>query len=149
MAYRPSHAASPQRESRNIDCVSARDTENGARSWLKSGEPCSMFAKCAACPPSCIRVVRAVFPLPTSSGVASDVKLAWLAFQVPSCDLCGAMGQWQNPLGYLPFRSQRSSCILVSRYLIPIAANERPQTAGAFSNGKYGSISRLSSPLSA
>merc|ERR1712127_85930 len=136
LAYLPSQAASPQRESRNIDCVSARGTENGALSWLNSGDPCSMFAKCAACPPSCISVVSAVFPLPTSSGVAREVKFACDAFQVPSCALCGAMGQWQKPFGYLPLRSQRSSCILVSRYLMPMAAKDRPQTSGAFSKGK-------------
>ena len=108
-----------------------------------------MFAKCAAWPPSCINVVSAVFPLPTSSGVASDVKLARLGFHLPSWPTCGATGQWQNPLGYFPTRSHKSRRITVSRYLMPIAANDRPQTSGAFSKGKYGSNSRVSSPESA
>jgi len=108
-----------------------------------------MFAKCAACPPSCISVVSAVFPLPTSSGVARLVKLASLECHVPSAPRCGATGQWQNPFGYFPARSHKSRRIFVPLYAIPIAANDRPHTSGAFSKGKYGSRSRDSSPLSA
>lgn len=79
----------------------------------KSGLPIWMFAKCAACPPSCISVVSAVLPLPISSGVASEVKFARDGFQVPSCETCGATGQWQNPFGYFPTRSQRSRRMVV------------------------------------
>ena len=53
-------------------------------------------------------MVSAVLPLPISSGVASEVKFARDGFQVPSCETCGATGQWQNPFGYFPTRSQRS-----------------------------------------
>jgi len=59
-------------------------TEVGARSWLNSGDGMSMFAKCAACPASCIKVVRAVKPDPTMLGSARDVKWATDGCQVPS-----------------------------------------------------------------
>lgn len=39
----------------------------------------------------------AVLPLPTASGEASEVKLAWLGTQVPSGRLHAGCGQWQKP----------------------------------------------------
>jgi len=80
-AYWKRHAASPTSESRNIDCSSAYATEVGARSCEKSGDGILMLAKCAACPASCMRVVRAVCPDPTALGSASEVKC--LREQVP------------------------------------------------------------------
>lgn len=59
-------------------------TEVGARSWEKSGDGMSMFAKCAACPASCIRVVKEVRPEPMAEGSARLVKCAVEGCQVPS-----------------------------------------------------------------
>eukprot|EP00958_Prasinococcus_capsulatus_P007682 scaffold706_cov418-Prasinococcus_capsulatus_cf.AAC.50 len=82
-----------------------------------------MLAKCAACPPSCMSVVRAPYssvltesqtcqrqhqrdsctcPEPTAAGDAREVKLAAEGTHVPSFFRHAGCGQWQNPLLYLP-----------------------------------------------
>ena len=45
---------------------------------------CRQSAAMEQVSPSCKRVTRAVFPLPTAEGSAKLVKLAWLGVQVPS-----------------------------------------------------------------
>ena len=65
-----------------------------------------MLAKCAACPASCIKVVSAVFPLPTARGSAKLVKLVVAGCQVLSALRHAGWGQWQNPLEYFPARTR-------------------------------------------
>eukprot|EP00955_Chlamydomonas_euryale_P009185 98551-Chlamydomonas_euryale.AAC.1 len=60
----PAAAVGSTHLSRYIDWFSAVATEKGARSWPKKGLGCSMFAKCAAWPPSCSSVTSAVRPEP-------------------------------------------------------------------------------------
>jgi len=76
--------------------IDSQATLVGARSWLKSGLPCLMFAKCAACPASCMSVVRAVLPEPTAAGSAREVKFVVLGCQLPSPLTHAGWGQWQN-----------------------------------------------------
>mmetsp|Transcript_2766 Transcript_2766/g.5802 ORF Transcript_2766/g.5802 Transcript_2766/m.5802 type:complete len:252 (+) Transcript_2766:242-997(+) len=146
LAYLARHAASPTKESRNMDCSSAYGTEVGARSWEKRGLGMSMLAKCAAWPASCIRVVRAVSPEPTAEGSARLVKWATLGCQDPSPRRQAGWGQWQKPLEYFLLRSRRSRSIVAPLYVMPKAEKLRPQFSTAFSNGKYGSSLEVVSP---
>eukprot|EP00965_Chrysotila_dentata_P091376 3016516-Pleurochrysis_carterae.AAC.1 len=67
-----------------------------------------MFAKCAACPASCISVVSPVSPDPTADGSASEVKFVREGCHEPSALRHAGCGQWQKPFEYLPLRSRRS-----------------------------------------
>mmetsp|Transcript_33260 Transcript_33260/g.77815 ORF Transcript_33260/g.77815 Transcript_33260/m.77815 type:complete len:436 (-) Transcript_33260:40-1347(-) len=97
-----------------------------------------MLAKWAACPASCMRVVRAVCPDPTAAGSASEVKWVSAGWNSPLGLTQAGCGQWQKPLEYLPLRSSRSRSIVAPLYWIPSREKLLPHISTAFSKGKKG-----------